>query len=271
MASIAPLQLCVPVTDIFRQCRAELLPLVGALSFKEPSDEVFRSKAHLLESSLQIADPRFRSKLRRSGFLAAMQTGDYVSFSCDIGPNCRTVREYSPNGLPRAVPLSSPVSDEEYLGLALENVEWLRGEYSGYLHLENLNYFPTGGYERVCDPDFICRLTEATGAGLLLDIGHAVISARNLSYSDPLSYILELPLHSVLEIHVSHAGLVNGIFEDLHEAPGEDDLALVESVADLGQSVEYLTVEYYRDPRILCDIYRHISEDLTALGNRAVL
>ena len=255
-------KLCVPVTDVFHSRRDVLLSIVDAVSFKKPSDEIYAGKAHFLECSYNIADVDFPAKLQQSGLLNALRSGKYESFAYDIGPNCETVRGYSPNGFPRALPTSQPISDEEYFERAAKNVEWLRDQYSGYIQVENLNYFPTGAYERVCEPEFICHITEAAGVGLLLDIGHAVVSAHYLGYDDAISYINGLPLHRVREVQISHAGILEGVFEDLHEAPGEAELSIVRKIIANGYDIEYLTVEYYRDPDILCDVYRSIKERL---------
>ena len=256
------MKLCAPLTDTFRSRSNILLPMVGAVSFKEPSEEVYPGKIHFLECSYNIADLEFASKLEKSGLLAALRSGKYESFACDIGPNCETVMGYSPNGFSRAMPTSPPISDEEYLKRAAKNVGWLRGHYSGYIQVENLNYFPTGAYERVCEPDFVCQILEATGLGLLLDIGHAVVSTHYLGYDDVMSYINGLPLHRVREIQVSRAGMMGGVFEDLHEVPGEVELSIVRKIIANGYDIEYLTVEYYRDLDILCGVYRSIARSL---------
>jgi len=256
--------LCVPVTDVFRVRSSVLLPLVSAVSFKYPSFEVFLGKAHFLECSYNIADIDFRAKLQQSGLLDALRSGKYESFACDIGPNCSTVRGYSQNRFPRAMPTSLPISDEEYLERAAKNTEWLRAEYSGYIQVENLNYFPTGAYERVCEPDFVCMITEIAGVGLLLDIGHAVVSSHYLGYDDVISYINGLPLHKVHEVQLSQAGMLKGIFEDLHEVPGKVELSIVRKIIANGYDLKYLTVEYYSDPDVLCGLYGSLERVLNS-------
>lgn len=261
------ISLCIPVTDVFRSRSEKLLPLVGAVSFKEPSSEVYIGKAHFLESGNNIADLELASKLKKSGFLEALQSGKYESFACDINAKCDYVSGYSPNGLPRAFPASPPITDEEYIERVVRNAEWLRSQYSGYIQLENLNYFPTGVYERVCEPEFICQITKLAGVGLLLDIGHAAVSAHYLGYDDVISYINCLPLDRVREVQVSRAGILGGVFEDLHEVPSEVELSIVKKIIASGYDIEYLTVEYYRDPDVLCDVYRSVVRNLNIEKN----
>jgi hypothetical protein len=241
-----------------------LLPLVSAVSFKAPGEEQFPGKRHFLECSLNIADADFSSKMEASGLLNALRSGKYESFACDIGPNCPMRREYSINGFPRAVAVGESIPDDVYLERATRNIHWLRGQFGGYVHAENLNYFPTGAYERVCEPEFVRRLIDATGIGLLLDVAHALISASNLGYADPMGYIRQLPLERVREIHASHAGELGGILEDLHEPPGNEEIRIAEEVVANGASGAYLTVEYYRDSGVLCQVYRWLADRLAA-------
>jgi uncharacterized protein len=263
MHSLKP---CIPASDLFRSQSEAFLALVAAVSFKQPCDEVYPGKVHFLECSYNIADQNFEDKLIRSGLLEALQSGKYEAFACDIGPNCEWVSDRSRNGFPCSKPTSTPISDEEYWERAAKNAAWLRSRYSGYIHLENLNYFPTGAYERVCEPDFIAQLLEVTNLGLLLDIGHAVVSAHYLSYQNPMAYIQELPLQKVREIQLGHAGMLNGVFEDLHEIPDAGDLALVDEILSLSLAVEYLTVEYYRNGKVLYEFYRSMTSGLLRSG-----
>ncbi len=51
-------------------------------------------------------------------------------------------------------------------------------------------------------PEVITRVVETTGCGLLLDISHARLAARDLS-GDPWPYIDAMPVHRLREIHVT--------------------------------------------------------------------
>jgi uncharacterized protein (UPF0276 family) len=57
------------------------------------------------------------------------------------------------------------------------------------------------GTMQVCiQPAIIRQVTEQTGCGFLLDISHAIISARALSM-EPDDYMLELPVNKIKELH----------------------------------------------------------------------
>lgn len=249
---------CVPVSDVFRRNQDAILPLVGAVSFKGPSDEEYPGKSHFLECSLGIADPLFAERLEAAGLLAALQSGRFVSFACDIGPACAEVEvAASPNGFPRYVPLSAPMDEAAYLALSKRNVEWLRRHFSGVVKVENLNYFPTGAYELVCAPAFIARAVRHLGIELLLDIGHLVVSAANLGIPVD-AYLDELPLEQMSEVQLSGARAIDGVWEDAHELPTVHDYAIATEVAHRA-AVQWLTIEYYKDDRLI-DEYRRLAE-----------
>ena len=255
------MKLCIPVTDCFRAKENDLLQLVDAVSYKTPANNfLYAGKTKFLESSLWVAASDFQNKMQESGYLDALVTGEYISFACDIGLNCNRTKGFSENGFPRAFPQSKPMPDSEYFSCAVDNVNWLRGRFSGTIKLENNNYFPTGAYERICEPGFIYQLIEETGVELLLDIGHTIVSAHYLQYKDVMSYINALPLNKVSEIQLSRAGFLNGIFEDLHEVPGEREFAILDEILKDRYQIDYITVEYYRDPDKLYTAYRTLAE-----------
>jgi len=112
-------------------------------------------------------------------------------------------------------------------------------------------------------------VVKAAGVRLLLAVGHAVVTAHYLQYGDPMKYIRDMPLELVLEIQLSHAGLLDGIVEDLHEVPTERDLWIVEEVLAAGAPVAYVTVEYYRDPDILCSVYQSLDRHFSGTDSSA--
>ena len=256
-------QLCVPVTDIFRQNQERILPLVDAVSFKEVTDEFFSGKKHMLECSLNIGAPLFPQKMEHSGILNALKSGRFSSFACDLGPAADDFEEvYSSNGYPRAKLSGHRLDEEEYIALAQQNTKWLRGHFSDALQLENLNYFPTpdGAYELICEPDFINRVLDAVDAELLLDVGHVLISSFNLSI--PIEdYFAALPLQRVCEVHLSACGNINGIWEDIHEPPGPQELEILDQLCNNAR-IRYVTIEYYRDGDRLVNSYLELAARL---------
>lgn len=93
---------------------------------------------------------------------------------------------------------------------------------------------------------FLHRLCEESGCFLLLDIPHAIISAHTYG-RDPASFVLELPLHRVIEMHV--AGLVFNA--DLQRPwiapviPDKDILELAELAASHAPQLRAITFDAF--------------------------
>jgi uncharacterized protein len=90
--------------------------------------------------------------------------------------------------------------------------------------LENIPYFaPAGKYMRASvDPDVLRRSIEQTGCGFLLDLSHARIAAHYLGV-DPRTYIQQLPVEHLRELHLTGVDWVNGKLLD-HMGLGEEDV-----------------------------------------------
>jgi uncharacterized protein (UPF0276 family) len=113
------------------------------------------------------------------------------------------------------------------------------------LILENLDYCPGGAYEHICEPAFIAAVLSETGAGLLLDLAHAQVSASRLGL--PIeTYLSQLPLDRVRQLHISGPRMRDGLLFDAHEALLDEDYALLEWVLQRTQPLA-LTLEYNRE------------------------
>jgi uncharacterized protein (UPF0276 family) len=125
------------------------------------------------------------------------------------------------------------------------NVRALASAISVPLILENLDYCPGGAYEHICEPAFIAAVLHETGAGLLLDLAHARVSASRLRL--PIeTYLEQLPLGRVRQLHISGPRLRDGVLFDAHEALQDEDYALLEWVLQRTKPLA-LTLEYNRE------------------------
>ena len=262
-------KICVPNTAVFQRHQDQVLPLAGAITFKEVSDETFGGRARFLETSLNLVDADFAAAL--TPFKSQLDS-TFASFSCDLGPNCKGWSlGKSTNGFPRYLPHGEVAGVDELVQRAVDNADYVRRFFGGVIKVENLNYFPTGAYEEVCIPEVITQVVEAADIELLLDVGHAVISAHNLDL-DVGAYLDVLPLHRVSEIHLSRPGIVGGLWEDLHELPSDEELTLLERIG-LRAPLQFATIEYYREAgfvkgqRLLYDWCKRWSEE-GAISNR---
>ncbi|MDR3152711.1 MAG: DUF692 family protein [Deltaproteobacteria bacterium] len=165
-------------------------------------------------------------------------------FSCDLGPSARRH-----DGI---LPTSQIMGSRAIYDRARVNLELLRDSYEGPVAMENYNFYPTGLYNKVCDPDFIAEFLDRFGAGLVLDLAHAAISAVNMGF-EAERYLERLPLEKTVEIHVSRPYLPEGpgrLGVDTHEIPGEREWAWLSFVMErLGAygARPLVLIEYYKD------------------------
>jgi uncharacterized protein (UPF0276 family) len=68
---------------------------------------------------------------------------------------------------------------------------------------------------------FLNELAARTGCGLLLDIHNVYVNSRNHAF-DPWSFIGDLDLTRVVEIHIGGGMLVDGFYMDAHSGPCPD-------------------------------------------------
>ncbi len=87
--------------------------------------------------------------------------------------------------------------------------------------IENVPYRPKGNVFSLCsEPDFIHQVARQTGCGFLLDIPHALISARHLQY-DLQAYLSALPVHCLKELHFTGVHAFGNWLQD--HSPAEPD------------------------------------------------
>ena len=242
-------RLCLPLSDAFRRREAELLPLAGALEVKDasaPIPEGAGGRPILYDTGIPLSDPDAPERLDRAGAWAFIEGHGVAQVIMDLGPAPAAYRtESNRNGFPRYIPTAPPRPAGELIETCRRNAARLRARIPARLAVENLNYFPTGAYEVVCEPDFIRDVLETCDLDLALDLPHAIISAGNLHLPVP-AYLEQLPLPRVTTIHVSRAAVINGILEDAHGCPEAEDDALVASLVHRCVP-QFVTLEVYRD------------------------
>jgi len=141
--------------------------------------------------------------------------------------------------------LSAPISEDALFRTICANVRTLAAAIPVPLILENLNYCPGGAYEHVCVPEFIASVLEDTGTNMLLDLAHALVSAEWLGMRVG-AYLARLPLHRVVEVHVSGPRVHNGMLNDTHESLLEEHYMLLDEVLRKA-SPQAVAIEYQRD------------------------
>lgn len=183
-------------------------------------------------------------------------------FSFDLGPAAR-----SHQGI---LPLSRPLRPAEIFRRSRAGLDFVRRYYEGPLAAENYNFYPTGLYGPVADPEFIGRYLEEFDLGLVLDLAHAAVSAHNLGL-EPEAYFRALPLERTRELHLSRPHLPSepGLWAvDAHQAPSAREWRWLENVLKSGRLPEAVPVfvEYYRDLGKLIPAQEHLAGLLAGRG-----
>jgi uncharacterized protein (UPF0276 family) len=111
------------------------------------------------------------------------------------------------------------------------------------LLLENLDYWPTGAYEYISEPDFVAAVLAEAGVEFLLDLAHAQVAAARLGMRSD-DYLARLPLGRVREIHLSGPRVRDGALIDAHESLTDEDYRLL-AVALAASRPEAVTLEYH--------------------------
>lgn len=70
------------------------------------------------------------------------------------------------------------------------------------LVLENPSTYLEFVYNTMTEPEFMTRLVQATGCGILLDVNNVMVSSTNHGFN-PLAYLDGIPADAVVQIHVA--------------------------------------------------------------------
>ncbi|NDJ87426.1 MAG: DUF692 family protein [Chloroflexi bacterium] len=130
------------------------------------------------------------------------------------------------------------------LTLAIENLLAFQQMVEVPVAIENQAHHRPSGHDYVVDPAFICDVIAATDSRLLLDLGHARVSAA-MRGMPVTAYISKLPLAHVVELHVSGPGEYRGRLRDLHRPLSEADYDLVSEVVARCPQLRAITLEYF--------------------------
>jgi uncharacterized protein (UPF0276 family) len=150
------------------------------------------------------------------------------------------VQERLRNG--ERLPLPDP---EQALAQLVRRLEILVNLVPVPVLVENIEPLPFNGYDFWSQPEYISRVLERSGCGLLLDTGHMRISAERLGMNLE-TYLGKLPLERVVEIHVSGPRRRGGRLLDGHESLQPVDFRLLESLLS-SLTPQAVTLEYIRD------------------------
>lgn len=111
------------------------------------------------------------------------------------------------------------------------------------LILENITSFLRLDGE-MAETEFLNRLCDDAGCGLLLDVTNLLINARNHKF-DEIAWLDELNPDHVVQLHVVGYSQHNGVWQDYHAAAIQDDL--VELVGEVTRRTAVRAIVIERD------------------------
>ncbi len=134
--------------------------------------------------------------------------------------------------------------DAEVLELIAERVEHVQRTVPAPFLLENNVNFVELPEQEMSEPEFLNRLTERTGCGLLLDVHNVYVNSVNHGF-DPAAFIDALDLSRVVEVHVAGGSEIAGMYTDSHSGPCPDPVwELLDRVVGAAPNLCGITFEF---------------------------
>ncbi len=276
------IKLSIPYCKAFLQKKEEFLKLINTVEVRDHfCIEVPLAKEKIFHLSEGIFNECFIKKIKEGRIKNTLKNNNIRYLSFDFGPGCLKVEEKNTEFGTVYLPLSSPLKTAMITALFKKRMKELRAFFQGDIALETLNYYPTGAYENVCDPDIFRKFITGEGIYLLIDIAHVKVSAHNLGLK-PADYLRKLPLKYLKQVHLSRTGLYRkdklnlkskryfvfnpdnnsgSICYDAHGCPGLSEMKLaVDLLRQSKVKEKYITIEYYRDPSKLLNAYKSLEK-----------
>ena len=141
-------------------------------------------------------------------------------------------------------------SRDEMLDFAKKNFADIKNLFGDgvFIAVENNNYYPTEAYRDVTEASFISKVVKENDLKFLFDLSHARVTCYNKNINFE-RYKNDLPLDRTIQLHICTFGIdkEKGLAYDAHNYPDEEELLEIQKLVKNYKSIEYLTVEYYRD------------------------
>ncbi len=149
--------------------------------------------------------------------------------------------------------------DDELLTLIAERVELVQEQIPAPFLLENNVAYIEIPEQDMTESEFVNRLTEQTGCGVLLDVHNVVVNATNHGF-DAHAFVRELDLTRVGEVHVAGGSELAGMYTDSHSGPAPEAVwRLLDDVVALAPNLCGITFEFHESyyPQLKWDGIRH--------------
>ena len=108
--------------------------------------------------------------------------------------------------------------DDETLDVVAANVGRAQDAIGRAMLIENPSSYIAFGHSTMTEWEFLDRLCERSGCGLLLDVNNVFVSASNHGF-DALAYLDGVPAHRVRQIHLAGHSPGEAMLIDTHDQP----------------------------------------------------
>jgi uncharacterized protein (UPF0276 family) len=108
--------------------------------------------------------------------------------------------------------------DEETLDVVAANVGRAQDAIGRAMLIENPSSYIAFGHSTMTEWEFLDRLCERSGCGLLLDVNNVFVSASNHGF-DALAYLDGVPAHRVRQVHLAGHSQGAALLIDTHDQP----------------------------------------------------
>ncbi len=108
--------------------------------------------------------------------------------------------------------------DSAVLDLLASKVQHMQRQVPAPFLLENNVYYFQIPEQEMTETEFLNRLTERTGCGLLLDLHNVYVNSRNHGF-EPRAFLKDFDLTRVVEMHIAGGLSVDDVYLDAHSGP----------------------------------------------------
>ena len=175
--------------------------------------ERYRVVLHGVSLSIGSTDPLNFDYLRKLKALAAevrpAWVSDHLCWTGVLGANSHDL-------------LPLPLTEETLIHVA-GRVTQVQDYLERPLILENPSTYVGFTGSTLSEPDFLRRLSDETGCGLLLDVNNVFVSCFNLG-TDPVRYLKDFPCDRVVQMHLAGHQDCGTHIIDTHDRPVRPDV-----------------------------------------------
>jgi len=259
---MSPFNLVLPYSSLFNKLPQQFIDTFNTIERKSFDNYLNISKDTIFHSDLSLLDDNFLYILNRLKVFEIISRNRIKRFSFDIGPCFRRyeIRNNKYYGIGDRLNKQTIYQD------AVQKIKYIKQNIPSYcsIAIENLNYYRTGAYEFVCDPDLYNSICTETQIELVLDIAHVQVSAHNMGM-DLETYSSQFLRKNISEIHLSKIRINDdGEALDAHEAPDFSEFGILLSYANEKDRIYDVVIEYYRDTETLIHSYSQLRQVIKA-------